>query len=75
MLGYPGLKALSKALQITGIHGFNPPALYAVYTGAKMTAARGHSSLRLTLIFAEHLHADLVRGSRSLSLADSTEGP
>ena len=75
VLGHPGPKALSKALQIAGIHGYNPPALCAVCTGAKMTAARGHSSLRSTLIFAEHLHADLVGGSRSLSLADSTEGP
>ena len=75
MLGHPGPKALFKALQLAGIHGYNPPASYAVYTGAKMTATRGYSSLRLTLIFAEHLHADLVRGSRSLSPADSTEGP
>ena len=75
ILGHPGPRSLTQALQFAGISGYKPLLSCAICDQAKMTTMKGHGTLRSSITFGEKLHFDLVGGRQSLSPSTVDDSP
>lgn len=66
IISHPGQAAQNKSLQLAGIKGYIQNSTCEICTKSKITASKGHDSLRISVEFAEATHMDLVGDQKSL---------